>query len=120
MTKRFVHSRGFTLVELLVVIAIIGILVALLLPAVQAAREASRRTSCKNNLHQIGVALHNYHSARRVFPYGANDGDCESNTPPRDVMGWRSAALTLYGKSGDVRPTTPHRRRKRRLAMQVS
>ena len=68
-------QRGFTLVELLVVIAIIGVLVGLLLPAVQAAREAARRMSCSNNMKQLGLAVHNYHSAYKQLPqHGSGSG----------------------------------------------
>jgi prepilin-type N-terminal cleavage/methylation domain-containing protein/prepilin-type processing-associated H-X9-DG protein len=72
MNSDGLRRRGFTLIELLVVIAIIAVLIALLLPAVQAAREAARRAQCVNNLKQIGLGMHNYHSATNSFPQGAS------------------------------------------------
>jgi prepilin-type N-terminal cleavage/methylation domain-containing protein/prepilin-type processing-associated H-X9-DG protein len=94
MLKR---TRGFTLVELLVVIAIIGILIALLLPAVQAAREAARRSQCTNNMRQIGLALHNYHDTFKSFPSG-----WIHPIPTRhDAWGW-GALILQFAEQGPL------------------
>jgi prepilin-type N-terminal cleavage/methylation domain-containing protein/prepilin-type processing-associated H-X9-DG protein len=82
------RRSGFTLIELLVVIAIIAVLIALLLPAVQAAREAARRAQCVNNLKQIGLAMHNYHSATNSFPQGASKNP--KNGPGDSDLIWSS------------------------------
>lgn len=88
-------QAAFSLVELLVAIAVIGALVALLLPAVQAARESARRTQCGNNLRQIGVALHSYHAAHGRFPVGCDEKRIARKTPDGRQLAW-SAALLPY------------------------
>lgn len=95
---------GFTLIELLVVIAIIAILIALLLPAVQQAREAARRSTCKNNMKQIGLALHNYHETHRIFPPAYIDNVPATNSPVDassnlNALGWGTMLLPFMDQA---------------------
>jgi prepilin-type N-terminal cleavage/methylation domain-containing protein/prepilin-type processing-associated H-X9-DG protein len=89
---------GMTLIELLVVIAIIGVLVALLFPAVQAAREAARRAECQNNLRQIGVALHAYHASHGQFPVGCIDKRLPKTNPNGRQLAWSATILSELGE----------------------
>lgn len=92
MSSRGSRRAGFTLIELLVVIAIIAVLIALLLPAVQQAREAARRTQCKNNMKQIGLSLHNYESTHSCFPIG-------SYIPWNTVPNWRLQLFPYFDQA---------------------
>lgn len=94
------RRNAFTLIELLVVIAIIAILVALLLPAVQQAREAARRSSCKNNLKQLGLALHNYHDVHNVLPPGYLRYDYTESTFDGPGWGWGAMILPQLEQGG--------------------
>src|SRR4051812_45341896 len=101
---RRISSRGFTMIEVLVVIAIIGVLVALLLPAVQMAREAARRSQCLNNLRQLGLAIHNFEAANKRLPVGSESkAYAAAPTFPYNFYRWSALAyLTPYLEQSNV------------------
>ncbi len=102
-------ERGFTLIELLVVIAIIAILVSLLLPAVQQAREAARRSQCKNQLKQLGLALHNYHETHSVFPPGTVGNKVFSDLNlPVNRIGWIPLLLPFLDQAALYNKVAPY------------
>jgi prepilin-type N-terminal cleavage/methylation domain-containing protein/prepilin-type processing-associated H-X9-DG protein len=98
MSVRFVRQAGFTLVELVVSIAIVGVLAALLIPAVQASRDAARRTVCKNQLRQLGLALHMYHEVHGCFPPGSYV--MGPSFPMQSGWGWGAMALPYVEQNG--------------------
>jgi prepilin-type N-terminal cleavage/methylation domain-containing protein/prepilin-type processing-associated H-X9-DG protein len=108
------HARGFTLIELLVVIAIIGVLIALLLPAVQAAREAARRMQCTNNLKQIGLGMQNHHDTLGTLPWGAKNSPAQSWTflilPYMEQVPLYAAANLTQASTGFVNSTVTQTR----------
>lgn len=98
-TQSMCQPRAFTLIELLVVIAVISILIALLLPAVQQAREAARRAQCSSNLKQLGIALHNYHDTHRCFPPGFVAEQHYQGASERNQFGWGTFLLPFIEQS---------------------